>query len=77
MASWLRPKIGGVLLDISGVLFDTGPGGGAAISGSIEAVARQEFLFSETDYTFISSSTAGAILALPLSHLHKHIPLNV
>ena len=32
--------IQGVLLDITGVLYDSGPGGGTAIPGSIEAVQR-------------------------------------
>lgn len=30
----------GVLLDISGVLMDSGDGGGVPIAGSVEAVAR-------------------------------------
>jgi hypothetical protein len=33
-------KIKGFLCDISGVLFDAGPGGGTAIKGSVEAIKR-------------------------------------
>lgn len=42
MAAWAERLTGvrGVLLDISGVLYDSGAGGGAAIAGSVEAVAR-------------------------------------
>ncbi|XP_041522453.1 phospholysine phosphohistidine inorganic pyrophosphate phosphatase isoform X1 [Microtus oregoni] len=42
MAVWAERLAGvrGVLLDISGVLYDSGAGGGAAIAGSVEAVAR-------------------------------------
>ncbi|KAI4550725.1 hypothetical protein R6Z07F_018004 [Ovis aries] len=42
MAAWseLLAGVRGVLLDISGVLYDGGEGGGAAITGSVEAVAR-------------------------------------
>ncbi|KAM9696016.1 phospholysine phosphohistidine inorganic pyrophosphate phosphatase-like [Dama dama] len=42
MAAWSERLAGvrGVLLDISGVLYDGGEGGGAAIAGSVEAVAR-------------------------------------
>ncbi|XP_055962664.1 phospholysine phosphohistidine inorganic pyrophosphate phosphatase [Sorex fumeus] len=42
MAAWGERLAGvrGVLLDISGVLYDGGEGGGKAIPGSVEAVAR-------------------------------------
>nr|XP_055102102.1 phospholysine phosphohistidine inorganic pyrophosphate phosphatase isoform X1 [Symphalangus syndactylus] len=42
MAPWGKRLAGvsGVLLDISGVLCDSGAGGGTAIAGSVEAVAR-------------------------------------
>ncbi|XP_003794121.1 phospholysine phosphohistidine inorganic pyrophosphate phosphatase [Otolemur garnettii] len=42
MAVWSERLAGvrGVLLDISGVLYDFGPGGGTPIPGSVEAVAR-------------------------------------
>nr|XP_036867091.1 phospholysine phosphohistidine inorganic pyrophosphate phosphatase isoform X2 [Manis javanica] len=42
MAEWGERLAGvhGVLLDISGVLYDGGEDGGAAIAGSVEAVAR-------------------------------------
>jgi len=40
MSSWLNSPIGGVLLDITGVLFESGPGGGVAIDGSVNAVKR-------------------------------------
>ena len=40
MAAWYKKNIEGVLLDITGVLYDSGPEGGAAIEGSIEAVKR-------------------------------------
>ncbi|XP_053440131.1 phospholysine phosphohistidine inorganic pyrophosphate phosphatase isoform X2 [Nycticebus coucang] len=42
MAAWGECLAGlrGVLLDISGVLCDFGPGGGTPIAGSVEAVAR-------------------------------------
>lgn len=38
MTSWTDRKIKGVLLDISGVLFESGAG--VAIGGSVEAVER-------------------------------------
>lgn len=44
MSAWNLKKISGVLLDITGVLYDSGPGGGTAISGSVEAVKRFHFL---------------------------------
>ncbi|XP_052280477.1 phospholysine phosphohistidine inorganic pyrophosphate phosphatase-like [Dreissena polymorpha] len=40
MSEWYKKKVKGVLLDITGVLKDSGPGGGFAIDGSIEAVKR-------------------------------------
>ncbi|XP_066880499.1 phospholysine phosphohistidine inorganic pyrophosphate phosphatase isoform X4 [Kogia breviceps] len=42
MAAWGERLAGvrGVLLDISGVLYDGGEGGGAPIAGSVEALAR-------------------------------------
>ncbi|KAM5321478.1 phospholysine phosphohistidine inorganic pyrophosphate phosphatase isoform 2-T2 [Glossophaga mutica] len=42
MAAWGERLAGvrGVLLDISGVLYDSGEGGGKVIAGSVEAVAR-------------------------------------
>ncbi|XP_002722196.2 phospholysine phosphohistidine inorganic pyrophosphate phosphatase isoform X1 [Oryctolagus cuniculus] len=42
MAAWAKRLAGvrGVLLDISGVLYDSGEGGGTPIDGSVEAVAR-------------------------------------
>ncbi|XP_012385395.2 phospholysine phosphohistidine inorganic pyrophosphate phosphatase isoform X2 [Dasypus novemcinctus] len=42
MAAWGERLAGvrGVLLDISGVLYDSGADGGAPIAGSVEAVAR-------------------------------------
>lgn len=42
MASWAERLAGvrGVLLDISGVLYDGGAGGGTAIPGSVQAVTR-------------------------------------
>lgn len=41
MSRWLAKPIGGVLLDITGVLFESGPDGGVAIEGSVDAVKRQ------------------------------------
>ena len=38
--AWAKSKINGLLLDISGVLYDSGEGGGAPIVGSIDAVRR-------------------------------------
>lgn len=38
--TWLVRKIRGILSDISGVLYNTGEGGGEAISGSVEAVKK-------------------------------------
>ena len=38
--SWLQSKIQGVLLDISGVLYNSGQCGGELIPGSVEAVER-------------------------------------
>lgn len=42
MAAWGQRLAGvrGVLLDISGVLFDGAEGSGVPIAGSVEAVAR-------------------------------------
>ncbi|KAL4231210.1 hypothetical protein ACF0H5_008792 [Mactra antiquata] len=40
MSAWHKRKISGVLLDITGVLYDSGPGGGTAIPGSLEAVKK-------------------------------------
>ncbi|XP_041368139.1 phospholysine phosphohistidine inorganic pyrophosphate phosphatase-like [Gigantopelta aegis] len=40
MAGWAKRQVCGVLLDITGVLYDSGPEGGTAISGSVEAVKR-------------------------------------
>ncbi|XP_067858828.1 phospholysine phosphohistidine inorganic pyrophosphate phosphatase isoform X2 [Heptranchias perlo] len=42
MAEWCEPagRVRGVLLDISGVLYDSGEGGGVPIPGSAEAVKR-------------------------------------
>lgn len=53
MASWAERLTGvrGVLLDISGVLCDSSPGGATAIAGSVEAVAR-----------LVSSTPGGAWL---------------
>jgi phospholysine phosphohistidine inorganic pyrophosphate phosphatase len=39
-ASWLSRPINGVLLDITGVLYNSGSGDGEAIAGSIDAVER-------------------------------------
>lgn len=36
---WLR-SVKGVILDMCGVLYDSGEGGGQAIHGSVEAVRR-------------------------------------
>ena len=39
--SWLQNKnIQGVLLDITGVLYESGQHGGTVIPGSVDAVAR-------------------------------------
>ena len=38
--SWTKTPIRGVLLDITGVLYNSGEGDGEAIPGSVEAVAR-------------------------------------
>ena len=40
MSLWNKRPIGGVLLDVTGVLFESGPGGGVAIPGSAEAIKR-------------------------------------
>lgn len=40
MTAWYQKTIRGVLLDITGVLYDSGPDGGVAIEGSIDAVKR-------------------------------------
>ena len=37
---WLKTKIRGVLLDISGVLYNSGIDGGSLIQGSDKAVKR-------------------------------------
>ncbi|NWQ76812.1 LHPP phosphatase, partial [Columbina picui] len=39
MAAWAR-AVRGLLLDVSGVLYDSGDGGGVPIAGSVEAVSR-------------------------------------
>jgi len=58
MKNWLNKNIKGLLLDISGVLYDGGVGDGTAIPGSIEAVARLQasnvsvrFCSNETQHT--------------------------
>ena len=38
--TWLCRKIHGILLDISGVLYNSGVDGGSAIPGSVEAVEK-------------------------------------
>lgn len=38
--SWLKTKVSGVLLDITGVLYNSGDSGGYAIPGSVEAVEK-------------------------------------
>lgn len=38
--TWLCRKIHGILLDISGVLYNSGGGSGSAIPGSVEAVEK-------------------------------------
>ena len=40
MAKWCEKPVHGVLLDITGVLYDSGPDGGTPIPGSIDAVKR-------------------------------------
>ncbi|KAJ8317200.1 hypothetical protein KUTeg_005104 [Tegillarca granosa] len=40
MANWCKPSINGVLLDITGVLYDSGHGDGTVIPGSVDAVKR-------------------------------------
>lgn len=42
MADWMGAEkcVKGVILDMCGVLYDSGEGGGVPISGSIEAVKR-------------------------------------
>lgn len=40
MANWCKPSINGVLLDITGVLYDSGHGDGTVIPGSVDAVNR-------------------------------------
>lgn len=42
VGEWFKhsKNIRGFLLDISGVLYDSGEGGGVAIPGSVEAVRR-------------------------------------
>ncbi|KAK2491012.1 hypothetical protein MC885_010989 [Smutsia gigantea] len=51
MAEWGERLAGvhGVLLDISGVLYDGGEDGGTAIAGSVEAVARKGVLAMEVE----------------------------
>lgn len=44
MASWYR-DIKGVLLDVTGVLYNSGPGGGTVIEGSIDAINRYKIIF--------------------------------
>ena len=44
MSLWNKKPIRGVLLDITGVLFESAPGGGVAIPGSAEAVKRSLIL---------------------------------
>lgn len=39
MAAWAR-AVRGLLLDVSGVLYDSGGDGGVPIAGSVEAVRR-------------------------------------
>jgi len=56
-----RKSIKGFLLDISGVLYNSGPGGGKAIPGSIEAVKR---LYAESDVRFLSNESSSTRKAL-------------
>lgn len=65
MAAWAERLAGvrGVLLDISGVLYDSGAGGGTAIAGSVEAVAR------------LVGSTQGRLPAVPLPSRPPLCPL--
>lgn len=37
---WLQKRIKGVLLDISGVLYNSGKDGGSLIEGSVQAVEK-------------------------------------
>ncbi|KAK7824233.1 hypothetical protein U0070_001704 [Myodes glareolus] len=55
MAAWAERLAGvrGVLLDISGVLYDSGAGGGAAIAGSVDAVARRPHSSVCAEHTLI------------------------
>lgn len=64
MASWAERLAGvrGVLLDISGVLYDSGADGGTAIAGSVEAVAR---LVSSTQGVSSCTAAGGGAFALP------------
>ncbi|XP_046567217.1 phospholysine phosphohistidine inorganic pyrophosphate phosphatase-like [Haliotis rubra] len=40
MAAWYEQTVDGVLLDITGVLYNSGPGRGSVIPGSVDAVDR-------------------------------------
>lgn len=42
---WVK-SVKGVILDMCGVLYDSGEGGGQPIPGSVEAVKRSAQLFS-------------------------------
>jgi len=38
--SWLTKPLAGLLIDITGVLYESGAGGGSAIPGSCSAIER-------------------------------------
>lgn len=67
MTAWAERLAGvrGVLLDISGVLYDSGADGGAAIAGSVEAVARLKRSHLKVRFcTNESQKSRGELVAL-------------
>ncbi|XP_045710366.1 phospholysine phosphohistidine inorganic pyrophosphate phosphatase isoform X2 [Phyllostomus hastatus] len=71
MAAWGERLAGvrGVLLDISGVLYDSGEGGGKVIAGSVEAVARLKRSGLKVRFCTNESQKSRRHLVAELRHL--------
>lgn len=48
--AWAR-NIKGVLLDVTGVLYNSGPSGGTVIEGSVQAIRRFVFIHPVSEFT--------------------------